>query len=234
VSEKIKIEPKDILDISWKYFQQHAQQRISYFNFFLVFAIFMTTCLLTTFQEKFAFHFVGIGIGVMQAFVSIMFLKIDNRNKFLTGLGENAIKELEKNYQINGLNSDSIKIFQSEERASNELKKARKDKVFVYRQLSHGKAFKHIYWFFIFIGISGALLSGFLQLYKTDSMDKKVEISEDLFKQTYKRDNNQIDFLVNKTKVLELDLKIANHKLDSIAKLLKVKNNTESNRLDNP
>lgn len=32
--DKSYIESKDILNTSWLYFQQHAQQRISYFNFF--------------------------------------------------------------------------------------------------------------------------------------------------------------------------------------------------------
>ena len=33
--DKSYIESKDILNTSWLYFQQHAQQRISYFNFFV-------------------------------------------------------------------------------------------------------------------------------------------------------------------------------------------------------
>jgi uncharacterized membrane protein len=172
----------------------------------------MTTGILTTFQEKFSFHFVGIGIGVMQAFVSIIFLKIDRRNKFLTGLGEDAIKELEKNYQINGINSDNIKVFLSEEKFTNELRKWQKSKFFVFRQLSHGKAFNHIYWFFFSVGIIGAVISGFLQIYRADSTDKKVEISEDLFKSTFKLDNKKIDTLVDKIKILELGLKNANNK----------------------
>ena len=48
--DKSYIENKDILNTSWLYFQQHAQQRISYFNFFVAFSTLLTTGMISTFQ----------------------------------------------------------------------------------------------------------------------------------------------------------------------------------------
>lgn len=89
--------------------------------------------------------------------------------------------------------------------------------------ISNGKAFKHIYWFFFFVGIYRAITSGFFQIFNTESFDKKVEISEDFFKGPNRLNKKQIDILIKKTKVLELDLKITNNKLDSITKILESK-----------
>jgi hypothetical protein len=71
---------KEILTLSWNYFQQHAQQRLSLFNFFVVFASLMTTGLISTFQTKYEIHFIGIGVGLVLAFISFIFWKIDERN----------------------------------------------------------------------------------------------------------------------------------------------------------
>jgi hypothetical protein len=228
VAKKSKIGAQDILDISWKYFQQHAQQRISYFNFFVLFAIFMTTGILTTFQEKYSLHFVGTGIGVLQAIISIIFLKIDSRNKFLTSLSENAIKEIEKKYKIKGINSETIKIFTSEDNYTRNLKNNQVKNFFIFRQLSHGKAYKHIYWFFFVVGISGAIGSGLIHFFKTDTNDNKMEIGEKLFQYKFYQDKKQIDQLIKKSNVLELDIKSLNNKLDSLSAIIgtKIKQNT--------
>ena len=57
---------KDWLNISWKYFELHAQQRIMYFNFFVVFSTILTTGLVATFQLNNNVQFIGIGLGIIQ------------------------------------------------------------------------------------------------------------------------------------------------------------------------
>jgi len=92
------IREEAVLNMAWAYFQQHANQRIGYFNFFVIFSSLMTTGLLTTFRENFRVHYIGVVIGVLQMIFSFVFWKIDDRNKFFTKNGENAIKKIEKNY----------------------------------------------------------------------------------------------------------------------------------------
>jgi len=161
----MSIQEKEILDLSWKYFQQHAQQRISFFNFFVIFSGLMTTALITTFQEKFSAHLVGIGIGLMLSFISIVFWKVDQRNKFLTKIGEEAIKELELNYQFNNVypNIDKIKIFTYEGIQTQNLKGHKWWKIFT-KQFSLGLLFNFIFLLFFSIGLIGAGVSVYYQV----------------------------------------------------------------------
>ena len=168
------IKEKDILDLAWKYFQQHAQQRLSYFNFFVVFAALMTTGLLTTFQEKYDAHFIGIVIGLMLSLISFIFWKIDERNKFLTKHGENALKELEKHYYFKNKydNLDKLKIFTTEAISTNELKENHKNIIFFRKQISHSKAFNIIFLVFFIIGLIGAITSTYYQIYHIPKKEK--------------------------------------------------------------
>ena len=83
-----------------------------------------------------------------------MFLKIDERNKFLTKHSEDIIKRLEIEDEAN-----PYKIFNDEEIKSLEKRKEDKKKFLFNRQISHGKSYKIIYIFFFFVGILGAAIS---------------------------------------------------------------------------
>ncbi len=158
MSDKNAIQEKEVLDIAWKYFQQHSQQRISYFNFFVVFSGVMTTALLTTFQEKFEAHIVGLGIGIIQSLIAFTFWKIDERNKFLTKLAEDTIKEIESRYSFDDddLCVEKIKLFSREELLTSELKECQKSKVFFLRQFSHSKSYRLFFVAFFIAGLIGA------------------------------------------------------------------------------
>ena len=145
---------KDWLDIAWKHFQQHAQQRILYFNFFVVFSTILTTGLITTFQSNFKAQYLGIGFGLIQAFLAFIFWKIDERNKFLTQHSENIIKRIESSND-----NHSYKLFSEEEINTKKRLEEDKSKKIYLRQISHGKAFKIIFKVYFCVGILGMLLS---------------------------------------------------------------------------
>jgi hypothetical protein len=165
MNEKIKIEPKDLLDISWKYFQQHAQQRISYFNFFVVFSALVTSGLISTFQEKFEAHYVGLFLGICQMVISCIFWKIDTRNKFLTKHSESVIRRIEGKYIISPdePESESFALFSLEEKETQILRESQKKMCFIKRQFSHSICFRLIYIFFFIMGLSGFVISCTLQ-----------------------------------------------------------------------
>jgi hypothetical protein len=79
-----KIKESEVLDLSFSYFSLLAQQRLTYFNLFIVLMGVLSTALLTSFQEKLDIHIVGIGLGLLETFLCFVFWKIDERNKFLT------------------------------------------------------------------------------------------------------------------------------------------------------
>ena len=157
--EKSCITEKDILDLAWKYFQQHASQRISYFNFFVLFSSFMTTGLITTFHPQFRAHALGVAIGLMQVFLAFVFWKVDERNKFLTRIGENAIKEIEKNYELEGCcqhNPHPIQIFLHEVAQTENVSGNQENVPFFKKQISHSKSFNMIFVVYALVGFCGA------------------------------------------------------------------------------
>lgn len=91
----------------------------------------------------------------MQAFLSLMFLKIDKRNKILTKHGEDTIKVFEKKYYTD----KDLQLFTKEEIKTDELKNKCKGQFICCRPLSHGKAFIHIFYFFFFVGLIGSICS---------------------------------------------------------------------------
>lgn len=151
------ITDKDWLDLAWKYFQQHAQQRIAYFNFFVVFSTILTTGFVTTNQKSFEQHYLGIGVGVIQTFLSLMFYKIEERNRFLIKHSENIIKSIENKYESLGMNS--YRLFTMEDEISNQIKTNQKKTFFAFRQITHGFSAKTLYFFFILIGVAELMVT---------------------------------------------------------------------------
>lgn len=193
------IQEKDILDLAWKYFQQHAQQRISFLHFFVIFSGLITTALLTTFQEKYQAHTIGISLGILLSIISFIFWKIDDRNKFLTKLGENAIKEIESKYDFitNYDNLEKLKLFSYEEERTKEVKK---NGNIITRQMSHGKSYNLIFLIFFIIGIVGSLSSIY---YQAQLSDKKTV--ESIYQENFKEINNNINNINQKMDRLSKD-----------------------------
>ena len=163
------LNPKEWLNLSWNYFQQHAQQRISYFNFFVVFSTILTAALVSTFQSNFQAPFLGIAIGLVESFVAFIFLKIDTRNRFLTQNAENVIQRIEADYDKTG--NKSYNLFTNEELETQKLKLKNKKMFFLYRHLTHGDSYKIIYITFFFIGIVMVLGSIFVGIKETIKQD---------------------------------------------------------------
>lgn len=89
------MEEKDCLDIAWKYFQQHAQQRISYFNFFVLFSTILLTGFFTLFFNSSCDITIGMPIEIIESFLAFIFWKIDKRNQHLTHIAEEVIRRIE-------------------------------------------------------------------------------------------------------------------------------------------
>jgi hypothetical protein len=81
------------LDYAWGWFQYHASQRLTAFNFFLVIVGF----LLVGYAQAVDHHWqtFGIGLGAFGALVALGFLVLDVRNEELVLRGQDALKGLE-------------------------------------------------------------------------------------------------------------------------------------------
>lgn len=80
---------------AWDYFQFHAAQRLSTFNFFVVLSVLLTSAAMTTFQEKFYLPEGGAFLGVMLMALAFVFWKMDQRNQELIKNGTEALMFLD-------------------------------------------------------------------------------------------------------------------------------------------
>jgi hypothetical protein len=82
------------LEHAWRYFELHANQRMTVFNFFLVLAGLAAAGLAAAVQGSPRFAVLGIVWGLLLALVSFVFWKLDQRASFFIKLAEAAIAEL--------------------------------------------------------------------------------------------------------------------------------------------
>src|SRR5262249_2792686 len=90
--------PEYLHKYAWDYFQLHAGQRMSLFNFFVVFAVLMTSALVATFQKDFKMPLAGMGIGLCLSFIAFVFWKLDQRVRYFLKNAEHALAEFEANF----------------------------------------------------------------------------------------------------------------------------------------
>ncbi len=107
----------------WNYFQLHASQRLSTFNFYIVISTAIAAGYLVT---------IGVGsipipailLGFTISLLSFIFWKLDVRNKQMIKNAEEALKYLEAlTYTLRNTNeSNVLKIFTYEEEQTNRMK----------------------------------------------------------------------------------------------------------------
>lgn len=108
------VKKQQSLDHAWRYFELHAQQRISVFNFYLAISGLVAAGIGVSLQEGGRFAFVATLLGVFLAFVSFIFWKLDARVSFLIKRAESALSELER---LSGIEHATL-FFKSEEHDS--------------------------------------------------------------------------------------------------------------------
>lgn len=129
---------------SWAYFEMHAAQRITIFNYFVVFSGVLTTGLAASIQATPRLASVGIAIGLLLALLSYVFWQLDRRTSFLVKHAEAAIAALEPAGAT--LITDEI---------SKSAAAKSKDGIWTY-----GDAFRMIFATMAAVGLAGALVCG--------------------------------------------------------------------------
>ncbi|MDD4297161.1 MAG: hypothetical protein PHC69_09415 [Ruminiclostridium sp.] len=149
-------EEKCVLQMAYDYFKLLAQQRVTHFNLFLVFIGVITTVLLSNIHANAKGNIIACTLSFIQVFLCFIFHKIDLRNKYLIKHTENIIKSIEGNYK-----NTNHRIFRLEEKRTNDLRAAERKKIYFSRQLSTSQLYNLFYFFFLFAGFIGLVLSVF-------------------------------------------------------------------------
>ena len=89
-----ELNPREIQQHVWCYFELHANQRMSVFRFFIGLATFLTASLLAASVQK--HHIAGALLGALLVLVSFVFWRLDERTCFLIKKSERALEALEE------------------------------------------------------------------------------------------------------------------------------------------
>jgi hypothetical protein len=89
---------KDILAYALKYFEIHAAQRMSVFNFFIVLSSIILTGLSTCIVGDNLYAPIGIPLGLLLTALALTFWKLDQRTSFLVKRAEKALERLETDH----------------------------------------------------------------------------------------------------------------------------------------
>lgn len=87
------------MEHAWKYFEIHAQQRISVFNFYLATTGLVAAGIGVCLQQGGKFYLAAAGLSMFLTFVSFLFWKLDQRVSLLIKRSEIALAEIEKNIE---------------------------------------------------------------------------------------------------------------------------------------
>lgn len=159
---------KDHRDYAWEYFKVHAQQRMSLFNFFVVFSTLVIAGIASTFQGLLQAPWVGTGLGGLLMLISFVFWKLDQRVRFLIKHAESALKRIEATFPLENCRdlARELQLFLLEEaKTQNEKSRVVPWYAIWRRNLTYYKCFCIAY---IVIGIVGAtsmILSIFCEFY---------------------------------------------------------------------
>ncbi|MDO0945999.1 RipA family octameric membrane protein [Chromohalobacter israelensis] len=143
-------------EYAWSYFQLHAGQRMSTFNFFIIVSALMTTGLAAAITNELPGPILGAFLGVALMISSFAFWKLDQRVKFLIRHAENSLKEIEKAWKLSSDDEFFSTLFSSEEEITSEL---RSGKTLLSKHLSYSECFGIVYIVFALAGFVGASLS---------------------------------------------------------------------------
>ena len=150
---KIKEESSDHLDRAighaWKYFELHASQRMTLFNYFSALSGLIVAGIGAAFQAPPKYAFVAAALGLVLSTVSFIFWKLDQRASFLVKHAEEVHAVLEASaFEKAKLFTDEPSKFYTASTASGWL----------LRPWTYGRSFRLL---FCLMGLAGLLAAVF-------------------------------------------------------------------------
>lgn len=156
--EDVNTVEKDFGDYAWKYFEFHANQRLTTFNFYIAVSGLVTTGLVASFHRDIEVPYLGIVLGLLLIAFSYIFWKLDARNRELVHYGEEALMVFERRFKEDG-NGDKIKIVQRELRETKDKECCRNSFQRLLIPYRFTYCFRAIFLIFMVIGALGFIAS---------------------------------------------------------------------------
>lgn len=141
------------MDHAWRYFELHAQQRMTVFNFFLAIAGLLAAGIGACLQEGKSFFFLATALGIFLTLVSFIFWKLDQRVSMLIKNSEVILEKLEKH-----ANNFHAGLFCED-------KKFQNGSIFnIFSTWSYGRCFRVSFFAVGLLGAGSAVLPWFIDL----------------------------------------------------------------------
>jgi len=132
---------------AWKYFEIHANQRLTIFNFYIALCSAITAGLVATYTKDFLHPSVRALFGILLVLFSVVFWKLDQRVKLLIKNAEAALKFFEEQ-DCNAVHVTHV--FRREEILTQQERAGR-------WHPSYAKCFGLVFWVFALLG-AGTLI----------------------------------------------------------------------------
>jgi hypothetical protein len=142
---------------AWDYFQLHASQRMTIFNFYLISSSLIATSYFASFKVDSNLQGARPLLSVLLCVIAFVFWKLDQRTKFLIKNAENALRYFE------GLDAadKTTKVFTNEEEHRTVRRARGWRRVFhLSYSLSYSECFNSVFLTFFLLGV-GSLLFHF-------------------------------------------------------------------------
>jgi hypothetical protein len=140
---------EEVWEHAWKYFELHANQRMSMFNFFVILVGLVFAGLAASLQLSGALGLAGAGLGVLLAGMSFVFWKLDQRTAFFLKHAEQALIAWESRIE------PTYRLFVNERSRTAEQDSGR----LWSRQWTYGRSFRVVFVVTGLLGVAGAMLA---------------------------------------------------------------------------
>lgn len=131
---------KLVSDHAWRYFELHAQQRITVFNFYIAITGLLAAGIGFSLQQEGRYLYLCSILGFFTFFISIIFWKLDHRVSILIKNSETVLQCIEDKFD-----NQNYRIF-TKDKNDNSLNSS------IFSNWSYGKCFRIA---FIFVGSIG-------------------------------------------------------------------------------
>jgi hypothetical protein len=144
---------------AWDYFQLHSTQRIATFNFFVSIATAISAAAGIAIQVNVNLKLAAILLGFLLCLISFVFWKLDERNRQLIKLGEEALKLIEAHLDPS---DDEINLFRRDDQRVRQYR-LHSSHLFWRNYYSYSQSFNILFLCFGALGLI-AIIAGLLML----------------------------------------------------------------------